>query len=60
MSVKGIFSEEDVDKLINFVKTNDILYKDSESTNKSRKKRNRLWEMFGQTMGIDGNFFCYS
>lgn len=58
MSVKGIFSEEDVDKLINFVKTNDTLY--NEVTNKNKKERDRLWEMFGQTMGIDGNFFCYS
>lgn len=49
------FPEEYVNQLINFVKTNDTLYNVKAKQNKIEKAR--LWEKFGQTIGIDGNFF---
>lgn len=54
MATKQTFSAEDEEKLIEFVKSNDLIYNIQHQDYRNSTKKQRLWTEFAQTIGKDG------
>lgn len=54
MSKKGKFSAEDEEKIIEYVKSNEILYNVKHKKFRDSEAKNRLWLVLANDMNVDG------
>lgn len=57
MSRKVKFSKELEEQIIDFVKSNEILYNVKHKKFRDSEARNRLWLKLAESMEMDGKFF---
>lgn len=57
MSKRSKFSNEDEEKIIEFVKSNEILYNVRHKKFRDTEAKNRLWLQLSKDMNVDGLFF---
>lgn len=55
---KSKFTAEDKEKLIEFVKSHEILYNVKNKDFRNTEKKNRLWSQLSNTLNTDG-LYCY-
>lgn len=55
--LKTKFMLEDEEKIIDFVKSNEILYNVKHNKFRDSEAKNRLWLKLAESMELDGKFF---